>query len=764
MFGNHLVTGMNTTRSLRLLLVRGLLGTALLAGPAWAVSPDELAALRTKAEGGDSIAQHNLGLLYTNLKEATASLPEAYAWLSIAADNGATSKALMLVVSQMSPEQVSDGKRRLEELRSEFVARRVAANKPAPSTAVSAPAAPSTPISAASPVVSAPASPVVAAPPATDPLQNELRKLSAELSAAWQENDQLKASLAKAAQSTTALEELKRERDQLAATVEASTREIANLRAAAANFEGERNGLLQKAAAAANTKDDGLRTELSAANARLKAAENELSQALRTTEELGSARQSLASLNEQVQKLTSENQRLTEASKAASASGEKAAAAEKELTQVRSELGRLQAQLAELTAAGSSSKTQLDATATRLRNAEAELAKATAERAELSQKLTAKTEPAVPADYPTLKAELSGLRDRLSATQQGLTAANSETNRLKEELAKAQASGVSAQQLEDAQVKLESALRAYETQQQEIGRLQKALANIDGERAQLAERLTQANTSSADNARVAAELIEVKSRLKAAEDARAAAESERDSLAQKLAAVPAVAPAPVPAEVAVATPAPEDPELRRQLQETQMKLDAALRTYQLKDEEIDRLQKALANIDGERASLAERIQSATTEASEATARASVNNDATAQLAAVREQLRQAQNQLASFANENMQLKNRLSLGGGSTPAMSGLSAPRRPGAAVAPAAANAPLLRPTTPTVSPGATASAPTPEQPRTHTVMAGDTLTKIAKRYYGDTERWAEILEANRAAIGDPRAISVGTRLRIP
>ncbi len=48
---------------------------------------------------------------------------------------------------------------------------------------------------------------------------------------------------------------------------------------------------------------------------------------------------------------------------------------------------------------------------------------------------------------------------------------------------------------------------------------------------------------------------------------------------------------------------------------------------------------------------------------------------------------------------------------------------------------------------------------------VHSGDSLSKIAKSYYGDPDRWWIIYDANRATIGDdPGALRVGMPLRIP
>lgn len=49
-------------------------------------------------------------------------------------------------------------------------------------------------------------------------------------------------------------------------------------------------------------------------------------------------------------------------------------------------------------------------------------------------------------------------------------------------------------------------------------------------------------------------------------------------------------------------------------------------------------------------------------------------------------------------------------------------------------------------------------------YTVVAGDSLSKIAKREYGDASAWPRIYEANRAIIKDPDLIHPGQTLRIP
>ena len=50
------------------------------------------------------------------------------------------------------------------------------------------------------------------------------------------------------------------------------------------------------------------------------------------------------------------------------------------------------------------------------------------------------------------------------------------------------------------------------------------------------------------------------------------------------------------------------------------------------------------------------------------------------------------------------------------------------------------------------------------TYIVVKGDSLSKIAKREYGDANKWRAIYEANRDLIKDPDLIYPGQSLRIP
>ena len=49
-------------------------------------------------------------------------------------------------------------------------------------------------------------------------------------------------------------------------------------------------------------------------------------------------------------------------------------------------------------------------------------------------------------------------------------------------------------------------------------------------------------------------------------------------------------------------------------------------------------------------------------------------------------------------------------------------------------------------------------------HTVVAGDTLSKIAKAYLGDAGRYMEIFNANTDTLSNPDQIKVGQTLNLP
>jgi nucleoid-associated protein YgaU len=65
-----------------------------------------------------------------------------------------------------------------------------------------------------------------------------------------------------------------------------------------------------------------------------------------------------------------------------------------------------------------------------------------------------------------------------------------------------------------------------------------------------------------------------------------------------------------------------------------------------------------------------------------------------------------------------------------------------------------------------GSTSAAPPAagKQEQSYTVAKGDSLSKIAKKVYGDANQWKRIFEANRDQIENPDLIHPGQVLRIP
>jgi nucleoid-associated protein YgaU len=61
-----------------------------------------------------------------------------------------------------------------------------------------------------------------------------------------------------------------------------------------------------------------------------------------------------------------------------------------------------------------------------------------------------------------------------------------------------------------------------------------------------------------------------------------------------------------------------------------------------------------------------------------------------------------------------------------------------------------------------GIDASLPLPA--RVYEVVSGDTLSKIAKRFYGDPAQYMKIFEANRDQLKDPDRIQIGQKLKVP
>ncbi|WP_438480416.1 LysM peptidoglycan-binding domain-containing protein [Oleiharenicola lentus] len=227
-------------------------------------------------------------------------------------------------------------------------------------------------------------------------------------------------------------------------------------------------------------------------------------------------------------------------------------------------------------------------------------------------------------------------------------------------------------------------------------------------------------------------------------------------LAEAKAAQPASA-----ASAAVATTSSaesgETEALKKKLAETEDKLATALRGYAFlqrqTDEKAAAASKSTSAVTNERNDVVIRL--AETDSRATAAQAEVNRlkdelaslrrateKETTDLAATRALLKQVQGAHGMLAKENYELKARL--------------APAPAGSTV--------VVTPETSAVSPEPTTPVANAAAPRTHLVIAGDSLSKIAQKYYGDSKRWPEIYQANRAQLATGTSLRVGSELRIP
>lgn len=772
------------------LRLRLALLSAALAAVALTAAEADLAALRAKAEKGNAIAQYNLGLAYAEGRDTTVDRAEAYVWLSLALENGARGRALDALTAQLSPAELTDAQSRLAARRGAKVAATPAASTSDGSLAEA---------------------------------QADKKQLSSELAAAWKEADQLKADLEKAraaAANSADTEQLRRERDALSSKLTDLAGEIASLRA-----DRER---LQKLAAQTQRDATDARDASRAYQEQIRASEARVLELVRQSErlkaELDRAQQSIAALKSPGPTAPVDNAELIRKSRELEAAladlensrnasiqlsaslakaNEDRSSLEKMLAQAQSAALTLTKQVDDLTA-----QTQhpavpapsypdlrervadLEAQVTALRDAPPAFPDLRSRVRELEGQLaTATAAPTAPA-YPDLReqaatlekqlAEANRRADTLDTRYTSLANAKTATDiELKTALARIEnahqetvAAQVTAEQLRSAKRTLEKQLASasrpaapsYPDLRDEVAALQQQLAaaksaapaypNLSSRVAELERQLAAASTAA--NTTQAPAYPDLRDRVAALESqlaqasARPAAPSYPDlrdrvtqlesALANTQAQLAAAAqPSPTPA-----TGATEDVEaLKEKLATAEDKLTTVLSGYSQLQKEYDNLQassaKSTDTLGNERDSLASRLAAAEETARTAQAEVARLNETLAttqrtgsqttnELAATRALLQQLQGANDLLAKENYQLKGALA------------PAPAARSAALTAAAANV------------------------RTHTVAAGDTLTKISQRYYGAADRWQQIYAANREILGPQGQLKVGQVLRIP
>jgi len=371
---------------------------------------------------------------------------------------------------------------------------------------------------------------------------------------------------------------------------------------------------------------------------------------------------------------------------------------------------------------------------------------------------------------------------------------SADANRIKELEAQAETlqAGLTANQARVADLQAQLAAPAYPDLSGRVGELERELtqAGSVAERArQEAAALARARDDAASEAREARQELAA---LREARESRQPAAPPYPDLRERVASLESalaethrqLAEARIPSAPATVSGSAEDAEaVAKRLQETEDRLATALRGYALLEKDRDALQararsaaEAAANetaqlnsrlttlaaevdqlkaaaaaqpdagkLAAERDALAARLSetearvaSAQAEAARATEQLGALQRSSGQtsneVAAARALIQQLQGSNAVLAQENYQLKTLLARNTGSA----------------APSA--------------PSVLAAAPTAPGARSHLVVAGDSLSRISQRYYGNAGRWQEIYNANREKLGPNGVLRVGTELRIP
>lgn len=744
--------------------------------------PPALAALRSKADAGDAIAQYNLGVAYAQGREILADPVEAYVWLTLAAEHGTPGKAYETLLQEITPAQLAEGKRRLG-LRKNAVA---------------------TTAPAASPITLAP----LDGPDRTAELTAKNQQLTAEVATLRTRLDEAATSAGRAL--VTAKADANAVADALDAKFSAaqaqSAQQIRTLTENVATLTAEKNALTAQLTQASAPKSDPNPVRIAALETQLATTKTDLTSALNkltelTTQstksvtleaELARATQRTSALQTEITTLTADRatlrQQLAEASRAP---------APKPADDSAAKIAALNTQIASLTAAKASVEQKLATAEARLiaplpaavaatsstpaRNEELETAQAKLEaalrsftlvqneNAQLKSSTEAAKKEAVEAANAKLESTLRSFTLSQTENAQLKSAAESaktETATLRQQLADARTklAAVPApapaknDELVAANAKLETTLRSFSAAQTENAQLKSSAEATKTENVTLRQQLADARTklaavpapaptAPAKNEELAAANAKVETALRSfslaqnenaqLKSAVEAAKTETATLRQQLAdAQSKVSAAPTPVSTTVSTVDPVA--LQKQLKDTETKLSVALRTYVVIAAENDKLKSEA----GARANSSTQAVAAV----EARATAAATTQS-AQLAEVRDQLRQVQAQSAAYAEENFQLRTRLATGG--TTAASPSRTPDR----VVPTAVPAAELVPA-PVAAPAA----------RTHTIVTGDTLLGLAKKYYSDPARWTEILAANNDVLGGKPTLPLGRTLRIP
>ncbi len=397
----------------------------------------------------------------------------------------------------------------------------------------------------------------------------------------------------------------------------------------------------------------------------------------------------------------------------------------------------------------------------------------------------------------SVKSELTQLSNQLKAAQADLERARIEQGQLVLTLESR------TRELEAVRSTMGGAEQRQETLRIQVDEISQRLAATEG---RMAEARQDAETARAEAGKAMADLASLQTKYA---EASRQAESVKELAAvnESLTATNAQLGARVRdvtnelttarAEQARLVKAGDSNQLRSELSETKARLSEAQQSAQQQgaavseiaaaneklSAEVNALQGQLANVRTEKTRLAQGDAARRV----AEQRAASLSNAAAQLTATQRELAASREEIVRLTTtvqaidrdrgaritqlqqENVAIAARLRQAQGTLDQIASAARLVNPGAgtAVSPVPGAAlPLSGPSAtavPSLSAGP-ASAPVVPAARLHVVAEGDSLTRISVRYYGTTNRWQEIYEANRGTLRGENTLRPGQRLRIP
>ncbi len=368
----------------------------------------ELVTLRSKAEAGNVIAQYNLGLAYAEGRGVSADPIEAYVWLQLAANNGATGKALDSLLARLNPAELATGRERL--------AARQAAMPSAAATIPNDVLA----LQARLREVETAATELAAK---NQQLEDVASERGRALAAAKTEASELRTRLEADRLKPESVEQAKA--DAARVTQLSAEREVLNGRLAAAE-------LAARSASEANMRVNNLNHQLDAAQAELKEVKASLGTAKAAADSAQAAAGDQAKLASQISTLETERAKLREQLAAAESASSAASSAGANLAAANAQVQAAEKQATEL-------RTQLAALQADREKAQAAATTATSEAAALREQVNALTQkvstlstpaPAV-APVPDLSKELAEAQEKLELTVRSFAQLQEENTRLR---------------------------------------------------------------------------------------------------------------------------------------------------------------------------------------------------------------------------------------------------------------------------------------------------------------------------------------------